>query len=469
MLEEQRRLDEKRQVKRAANRKSASTSRARKKAYVDEMTVKNERMKQHALILSMLPDLVLAVCRSGEMTYVSPSSQWLLLHSPEEILGANIFELVTNDCHPVLRGMISDNLSRPVYSQQTSARKSNNANGSEEESVVSDCEGTRREKNHPRGQLGEHRERFKVAKHSADVARDERRGGVSRIQSPPQLQRPKMLRLIRCDKTTVWCESRLSVRTTTNGGSTNPTPVEIILTLRPELEGRKTSAAHGISRSRVPGLSRLPSSSTQDQDGDASVDDDDGYQCEVDEEDSTNSGSGNDSTRSSTSTKKDRGDGNDATVVGADDAGVKSQANVRSGPVAVCVSAEDGEEPSSTKKRKRVSMNPVEGMTSVVYEFAKSGGEESSTGAESGSSTTQEGGGSSCSNEGDSNGEGSTNSSSKWRGSPRGESRCGEFGGSEDGSTDGSSASGSDLGDDEQSAVQSLILMGGQFGEGSQQ
>ena len=103
-------------MKRAANRKSASTSRARKKAYVDDMTAKNERMKQHALVLSLLPDLVLAVCRTGEMTYVSPACQWLLLHSPEDMTGANIFELVAPECHPLLRKMISDNLSRPVKS-----------------------------------------------------------------------------------------------------------------------------------------------------------------------------------------------------------------------------------------------------------------------------------------------------------------------------------------------------------------
>ena len=144
-------------MKRAANRKSASTSRARKKAFVDDMTAKNERMKQHALILSLLPDLVLAVCRSGEMTYVSPACQWLLLHSPEEITGANVFELVTHDCHDLLGKMISDNLSRPVHAQTAAAAQEVvETDGSDDDADLSDDEECTRDRPTCREKVANH-------------------------------------------------------------------------------------------------------------------------------------------------------------------------------------------------------------------------------------------------------------------------------------------------------------------------
>lgn len=460
ILEEQRRLDEKRRVKRAANRKSASTSRARKKAYVDQMTAKNERMKQHALILSLLPDLVLAVCRSGEMTYVSPSSQWLLLHSPEEVLGANIFELVTSDCHPVLRKMISDNLSRPVQSQQISTRKSSESDGSEDGARESDAE-RKRESAISRGQLDDQRERFQTVQNAAAGSKDDRRGGVSRSGSSPQ--GPKMLRLIRCDKTTVWCESRLSVRTARNEASANPIPLEIILTLRPSSEGSKIATTHGIASTRVIGVECIPSSLSEEPDGFVAADDD-GYQCEIDEEESINSGSGNDSG----STVKRHEDGNGASSNKSD--ALKRRTEDKSEAGASCTSTEGREKLSSPKKRRRVSISSrLEEMTAVAFEgVEKSASEDSFTGADTADLTTQEGSGSSGSIEPDSNGEGSNNGSSKWSDGPGDGSRSGEFGGSEDGSFDGSSAAGTDLGDEVQCAVQSLILMGGQFGDGSQ-
>jgi hypothetical protein len=59
------RQEEKKRLKRAANRRSACTSRARKKQYVEEMTMANKILKKHAHILELLPDLILGVgeCR----------------------------------------------------------------------------------------------------------------------------------------------------------------------------------------------------------------------------------------------------------------------------------------------------------------------------------------------------------------------------------------------------------------------
>ena len=50
----------------AANRKSACTSRARKKAYVEEMTCANAQLRWRAQILELLPDITIAVRPAGD-------------------------------------------------------------------------------------------------------------------------------------------------------------------------------------------------------------------------------------------------------------------------------------------------------------------------------------------------------------------------------------------------------------------
>ncbi|CAM9259927.1 unnamed protein product [Ectocarpus sp. 13 AM-2016] len=535
IIEEHRRQDEKRRVKRAANRKSASTSRARKKAYVDDMTAKNERMKQHALVLSMLPDLVLAVCRTGEMTYVSPACQWLLLHSPEDMTGANIFELVAPECHPLLRKIISDNLSRPVKSigggaagSWSSAKSLQGGGSADGDGVTGDADEAAGDgEPQCREKKGNHRERLQQRCRQQQSQPGEcggigsggRGGGAptssSSLQGPPKM---KMLRIFRGDKTTVWCESRLSVRNakSQDGSSTAaPVPLEIILTLRTVAEGGKTAVARefaGGQLSMATGPSSVPAGETcigtgapapapanaddADREEEAEEEyveaDDDGYQCEVEaaEEDSNNSGSGNDS-----GTTGGAGKGNHA-VVTPSPRGFSGE-SAKQGPEATgtpkmarAAEAADPavgrEERSLSKKRQRVSLsNRMDeelsrgGGGGGGGSADKSGGDNSSTGGDTGGSTTHEGS-VSCSNEADSTGEGSNNEgSSKWGdgdggggvNAPEGRDsyrHCGNS--SEDGdgdvdgvSEEGTSAEGTEFGDDVQTAVQSLILMGGDY------
>ncbi|CAM9597652.1 unnamed protein product [Ectocarpus sp. 12 AP-2014] len=539
IIEEHRRQDEKRRVKRAANRKSASTSRARKKAYVDDMTAKNERMKQHALVLSMLPDLVLAVCRTGEMTYVSPACQWLLLHSPEDMTGANIFELVAPECHPLLRKIISDNLSRPVKSiggaaagSWSSAKPLQGGGSADGDGVGGDADaaaGDGQPQCHEK--KGNHRERLQQRCRQQQSQPGEcggigsggRGGGAptssSSLQGPPKM---KMLRIFRGDKTTVWCESRLSVRNakSQDGNSTAaPVPLEIILTLRTVAEGGKTAVARefaGGQLSMATGPSSAPAGACvgmgapaptpapvnaddADREEDAEEEyveaDDDGYQCEVEaaEEDSNNSGSGNDS-----GTRGGGGKGKRAIVTpsprGFSGASAKQGPEATGTPkMAGAAEAADPavgrEERSLSKKRQRVSLsNRMDeelsgggggGGGGGCGSADKSGGDNSSTGGDTGGSTTHEGS-VSCSNEADSTGEGSNNEgSSKWGdgdggggvNAPEGRDSyrdCGNSSEDGDGDVDGVSeegtlAEGTEFGDDVQTAVQSLILMGGDY------
>lgn len=481
ILEEQRRQDEKRRVKRAANRKSASTSRARKKALIDEMTAKNERMKQHALILSMLPDLVLAVCRSGEMTYVSPAAKWLLHHSPEEVTGANIFELVTPDCHALLRTMISDNLARPVVSRTLSSDESA---GRSSESGSSSGGDSRR----PTMPQGNHRDRLqqRYLKGKSPALSEGAKGAGNGGSWPCNASSQggaKMLRLIRCDKTTVWCETSLSVRTSKD--DSNPTPIEIILTLRTVSEGNMTTAGNGLPSSHRTATREGPTASAtaagvigledaeceeedddDDNDDDGHVeDDDDGYRCEQEEDESNNSGSGNDAGgvrppencgADGVSKKQKLDPGGTGSSKKSEEVAPPPTGGDSTGAL------EEGREEGSLLRIKNMGMFDSTGAGEDGSKGGEGGegGEDSSTGGDTGGSTTHEGS-ASCSNEADSNGEGS-NTGSKWGEACR-SNGSGDSGASEDGSSDGSSAE-RDLGDEVQNAVQSLILMGGSFG-----
>ncbi|CAN0377184.1 unnamed protein product [Pylaiella littoralis] len=500
IIEEHRRQDEKRRVKRAANRKSASTSRARKKAYVDDMTAKNERMKQHALVLSMLPDLVLAVCRTGEMTYVSPACQWLLLHSPEDITGANIFELVAPECHSVLRKIISDNLSRPVQAAGGGGRDICSAKSQSHSRGEGGGETDQSDDDEPqcRGKLGNHRERLHRRYRQSRAGELNSRGKGRLAGASPaslsSLQAPKreVLRIYRGDKTTVWCESRLSVRNEKNDDSNSgapPVPLEIILTLRTVAEGRKTEVAYefaGGQASVANHTSRTPVSVAAGRAGAVDEDadeeyveaDDDGYQCEVEAEEDSTSGGWNDvGTKRKVSC---------ATGVNGSSKGARSsrkrQVEVRGTSNTAAADPMVGrEERSLSQKRQRASISKSMEEIGASGNADKSGGDNSSTGGDTGGCTTHEGSGSfegsgSC-NEADSNGEGEDSmngSSSKW-GDGDG---CGGVaaavgrssyrscdGGSDDGdgASAGTSAADTDFGDDVQTAVQSLILMGGDF------
>ena len=93
-----------------------------------------------------------------------------------------------------------------------------------------------------------------------------------------------MLKLIRRDKTTVWCESRLSVRTAKREGGAAPIPLEMILTLRTVSEVTKTTMAHEFVGTRVPAAVESPPSERAVDADDYVEAGDDGYKCEVDEE-----------------------------------------------------------------------------------------------------------------------------------------------------------------------------------------
>lgn len=103
-----RRKEEKRLAKRLANRRSACTSRARKKALIEEMTKDNARLRREAMILSFLPDPVVAISMDGIISFCSMQIERVLNHRVEHLAGANIEDILVPSSRQSIRQMIQD-------------------------------------------------------------------------------------------------------------------------------------------------------------------------------------------------------------------------------------------------------------------------------------------------------------------------------------------------------------------------
>lgn len=102
------RKEEKRQAKRVANRRSASTSRARKKLLIEELTRDNARLRRQALILSYLPDPVVAISPKGTIVFCSMQVEKVLKHSVKDLVGANIEDIMVPSPKESMRRLILD-------------------------------------------------------------------------------------------------------------------------------------------------------------------------------------------------------------------------------------------------------------------------------------------------------------------------------------------------------------------------
>lgn len=61
-------------LRRAANRRSAQLSRARKKAHMEELKMDNRKLQRISDFLESIPDLVMCVDTSGKITYISDNT-----------------------------------------------------------------------------------------------------------------------------------------------------------------------------------------------------------------------------------------------------------------------------------------------------------------------------------------------------------------------------------------------------------
>lgn len=139
MSEATKRREDKRAAKRVANRKSASISRARKKAFVEEMAKSNERLRRQAMILNLLPDLILAVDDSGVITFCSAQVEKSLGHSNEDLVGESIDSILMPASRETIKRLIKTLLGIDT------AKANNETNNDPDENARTN---TSRKKNH---------------------------------------------------------------------------------------------------------------------------------------------------------------------------------------------------------------------------------------------------------------------------------------------------------------------------------
>jgi PAS domain S-box-containing protein len=108
LLSESQRKEKKKNAKRVANRKSASTSRARKKALVEDMTKTNARLKRQALILALLPDLVITTNTDGDITFCSAQVERILNYNTKELLGAKFYSLLVPASQDAFKALVEE-------------------------------------------------------------------------------------------------------------------------------------------------------------------------------------------------------------------------------------------------------------------------------------------------------------------------------------------------------------------------
>lgn len=137
LLADARKKEERRINKRASNRRSASTSRARKKALVEEMTRLNAKLRRQALILSLLPDMVLAIDVDGVITFCSAQAERILQHNSEDLVGAKLSQLLV----PPSRDALSRLVDELVATQSKAAANAANAAGDGGDDDADNAEG----------------------------------------------------------------------------------------------------------------------------------------------------------------------------------------------------------------------------------------------------------------------------------------------------------------------------------------
>ena len=105
-MENARNKEEKKLAKRIANRKSASVSRARKNQLIDELTACHAKLRRQVLILSYLPDPVVAIDTRGVIKFCSMQMERVLKYKMDNMIGSNIENIITPESRNAMRGLI---------------------------------------------------------------------------------------------------------------------------------------------------------------------------------------------------------------------------------------------------------------------------------------------------------------------------------------------------------------------------
>jgi PAS domain S-box-containing protein len=101
---------DKKQLKRAANRRSAQLSRKRKKQFIEELKEENDELRRKEAILRSIPDLIVVFDSAGKLWFVSHSVNRFLDFSPSELQGLSFWDRLCPESVRLLKAAFMDAL-----------------------------------------------------------------------------------------------------------------------------------------------------------------------------------------------------------------------------------------------------------------------------------------------------------------------------------------------------------------------
>mmetsp|Transcript_21641 Transcript_21641/g.24827 ORF Transcript_21641/g.24827 Transcript_21641/m.24827 type:complete len:679 (+) Transcript_21641:50-2086(+) len=112
-------LEDKKQLKRAANRRSAQLSRKRKKQFIEELKDENDDLRRKEQILRSIPDLIVVFDSSGKLSFVSHSVTNSLNFTPSELENTSFWDRLCDESVRLLKAAFMDALAARVKGMHT--------------------------------------------------------------------------------------------------------------------------------------------------------------------------------------------------------------------------------------------------------------------------------------------------------------------------------------------------------------
>ena len=120
LLEHEQQKEAKRVSKRISNRKSATKSRNRQRGLIESLLAENKRLRRNALILSHIPDAVVAIGVDGTIKFCNAQMSRITKHKEHDLVGHSIRDFLTSGSWRPLRHLIRD----MQYAERIAAGKS---------------------------------------------------------------------------------------------------------------------------------------------------------------------------------------------------------------------------------------------------------------------------------------------------------------------------------------------------------
>jgi len=113
------RTEEKKELKRAANRRSAQLSRKRKKHFIEELKEENDDLRRKEQILRSIPDLIVMFDSAGRLGFVSHSVSNFLDFKPSDLEGTSFWHRLCDESVRLLKAAFMDALASRTPEMQT--------------------------------------------------------------------------------------------------------------------------------------------------------------------------------------------------------------------------------------------------------------------------------------------------------------------------------------------------------------